>query len=89
MTNDIPVGLTEQQIFDLKMQGEIVEIEGYDCFGFCFEIDFLKEDVRCDQCGKTLKKKKTAGAWYIPVRYPNKQIIKWACGCITIRDFTS
>lgn len=77
--------LTEAQIFNMKMAGDIFEFEGYDVFSYGFGLEF-KEDVKCDKCGQILKKGKEVGDWYIPVRHPNKLIIKWACGCVEVKD---
>jgi hypothetical protein len=78
--------LTESEIFNLKTQGEIIEIQGFDCFNIGMDIQFMKDDLQCDKCGFITKKGKLAGHWYFPVRYPFKQIIVWACGCVDIRD---
>lgn len=87
MSNEMPKALTNEEIFQLKMDGEIVEFAGYDCFNLGMEILFLKEDLKCDKCGKIIKANKPAGMWYFAARHPEKRIIKWACGCIDVDDY--
>lgn len=79
------IKFSERDIFQMKLRGEVITVEGYDCFDCGFSISF-KDDVHCDKHDYMIKAGTEAGTWYIPIRYANKQIIKWACGCIDIRD---
>jgi len=81
---DIPK-FSEQDIFNMKLRGEIIEFNGYDCLDMGIEIAF-KDDVKCKEHNKIIKAGEKAGTWYIPVRYPEKTIIKWECGCLDIKD---
>jgi hypothetical protein len=84
--NQKPPLLSESEIYNLKNQGEIVEIMGYDCFNIGMEISFIKDDLQCDKCGKIIKRGEKAGMWYFAVRYPQRQILLWSCGCSYIND---